>query len=124
MDAYSGAISNRNFSEQAGSGCHSLIQHYDRWSEFYLFPTVAYGTSSALAFPDAKMSGNRQIRMQPAKWLGLSLMCLVIAALIPLLTWFALADDSHLKVDKPIATRFQFARLRYPGGIPNYIKNW
>jgi hypothetical protein len=25
---------------------------------------------------------------------------------------------------KTISTSFQFARLRYPGGIPDYIKNW
>jgi len=65
----------------------------------------------------------RLIQLQPPKWLRLSLICLIIGVSIPL-TWFALAADSHVKTDIPVATRFQFARLRYPGGVPNYIKNW
>jgi Domain of unknown function (DUF4159) len=39
------------------------------------------------------------------------------------ITWIV-AADSHLKTAKTNATAFQFARLRYPGGIPDYIKNW
>src|SRR5262245_10448985 len=52
----------------------------------------------------------------------MSLRCFIIAALIPT-TWIV-AADSHLKMPRRNSTAFQFARLRYPGGIPDYIKNW
>jgi Domain of unknown function (DUF4159) len=60
--------------------------------------------------------------LQPSKWFSLSLRCFAITALIPI-TWIV-AADSHMKNAKTISTSFQFARLRYPGGIPDYIKNW
>jgi len=49
--------------------------------------------------------------------------CLAVAAFVSI-AWFALAADSRVTLKPPMATKFQFARLRYPGGIPDYIKNW
>jgi Domain of unknown function (DUF4159) len=44
------------------------------------------------------------------------------------LLWFLLAGASAAdlpdRVVAPKPTKFQFARMRYPGGIPDYIKNW
>jgi hypothetical protein len=51
------------------------------------------------------------------------ILALIITASTPL-TWLLLATDSPLNMDTPVATKFQFARLRYSGGIPDYIKNW
>jgi hypothetical protein len=64
---------------------------------------------------------NRQRRL--FKWFSLGLGCAIFAASIPL-TWYAHAADSRVKAVTPAATKFQFARMRYPGGIPDYLKNW
>src|ERR1700758_404542 len=44
------------------------------------------------------------------------------------LLWFllscSLAADLPDRVVTPKPTKFQFARMRYPGGIPDYVKNW
>jgi hypothetical protein len=52
---------------------------------------------------------------------GRSLRCLLIVALIPI-TWLVAGADLPTQRTRP--TGFQFARLRYPGGIPYYMKNW
>jgi len=54
---------------------------------------------------------------------GLALACLIIAGYIAL-EFPSVAADSHVNFSQPRATKFQFARMRYPGGIPEYIKNW
>src|SRR5437870_9385664 len=54
---------------------------------------------------------------------GLALACLIIAGYIAL-GFPSVAADSHANFSQPRATKFQFARMRYPGGIPEYIKNW
>ncbi len=54
---------------------------------------------------------------------GLALACLIIAGYIAL-GFPSVAADSHVNFSQPRATKFQFARMRYPGGIPEYIKNW
>lgn len=58
------------------------------------------------------------------KWLSLGLGCAILTASIPLLAWYEHAADSRVKTITPAATKFQFARMRYPGGIPDYVKNW
>jgi hypothetical protein len=55
---------------------------------------------------------------------GVSFLSIVLS--IPL-TWLVFAADSPVDLrpstpNKP--TKFQFARTRYPGGIPGYVKNW
>jgi Domain of unknown function (DUF4159) len=77
--------------------------------------------AQVLNFSDRIQKGHAT-KLQPSKWSGLSVGFFVIAALIPI-TWIV-AADSHLKTAKRNSTAFQFARLRYPGGIPDYIKNW
>jgi hypothetical protein len=70
------------------------------------------------------MVGNGQRRRSsPAKWLGCALACLVIAGYIPF-RLFTFADDSRADRIPPGVTKFQFARMQYPGGIPEFIKNW
>src|SRR5262245_58247003 len=54
--------------------------------------------------------------------LGQSLWWLLTAAIIPIS--LLVAADLDLPNAKPRPSAFQFARLRYPGGIPYYIKNW
>jgi len=51
------------------------------------------------------------------------LVCFTIAIYIPF-KLFTFAADSRTGADSIGATKFQFARMRYPGGIPAYIKNW
>jgi len=46
---------------------------------------------------------------------------LLVVALLPI-TWLVAAADWPIAKQRPAS--FQFARLRYPGGIPDYIKNW
>jgi len=40
------------------------------------------------------------------------------------LAWRARAADLPVNAVTSKATKFQFARMRYPGGIPDFIKNW
>ena len=51
---------------------------------------------------------------------GRSLRCLFVVVLIPITWLIAGADLPTVRT----STGFQFARLRYPGGIPYHIKNW
>jgi Domain of unknown function (DUF4159) len=53
------------------------------------------------------------------KTLGFSLIALTIG-----LGTYPLADDSPVNGVTSKATKFQFARMRYPGGIPDFVKNW
>jgi hypothetical protein len=70
------------------------------------------------------MVGNGQRRRSSqAKWLVCALACFVIAAYIPF-RLFTFAADSRADRISPGVTKFQFARMQYPGGIPEYIKNW
>ncbi len=70
------------------------------------------------------MVGNSQRRgLSPVKWLVFTLVCLTIAVYIPF-KFFAFAADTLPNSDSAKATKFQFARMRYPGGTPEYIKNW
>src|SRR5262245_25129656 len=69
------------------------------------------------------MSGRCRRHSKSAKWLRWGPVCFVLAACIPLV-WSVFAADSRVDVNEPVATKFQFARLRYPGGIPGYLKNW
>jgi hypothetical protein len=73
-------------------------------------------------FGSTMMQRKHQLELRPVRWLGYSVACLTITA-IPL-AWFVFATDSHDPRRYPTATNFQFARLRYPGGIPDYVKNW
>jgi len=61
-------------------------------------------------------------RMQNAKWFGLSAIGMALVT-VPLL-WYTHAADSRVDLLTSRATKFQFARMRYPGGIPDYLKNW
>src|SRR5262245_44960618 len=63
-----------------------------------------------------------QIESRPSNWFSRSLRSFLIAGLIPM-TWLVGAD-SPTKTAKDRPAAFRFARLRYPGGIPDYIKNW
>src|SRR6516164_5802840 len=65
----------------------------------------------------------RQIRLRFGKTLGFSLGCAIIAASIPV-AWHLRAADLPVNVVTSKATKFQFARMRYPGGVPDFIKNW
>jgi hypothetical protein len=58
-----------------------------------------------------------------AKRLGVALGCVVAALWVPV-TWYAIAADGRVNAVIPKATKFQFARMRYPGGIPDFVKNW
>ena len=69
------------------------------------------------------MTLKHRLEFKPGKWLRWSPICLVIGACIPL-TWLAFAADSRMGSGQPMATKFQFARMRYPGGIPGELKNW
>jgi hypothetical protein len=48
----------------------------------------------------------------------------VTVVLVMAFVWRSLAADLPDRVVAPKPTKFQFARMRYPGGIPDYIKNW
>ena len=54
---------------------------------------------------------------------AVSLGFIIIGGLIPII-WYSFAADSRADALAPGISRFQFARLRYPGGIPDYVKNW
>src|SRR5438132_11261071 len=70
------------------------------------------------------MVGNGHCRgSSPAKWLGCALACFVIAAYIPFRLFTFAADSRDDRIQSRV-TKFQFARMQYPGGIPEYIKNW
>ena len=69
------------------------------------------------------MVGNGQRRRSSRKWLGGVLACVVLAAYIPF-KLFTFAADSGIDRIQSRVTKFQFARMQYPGGIPEYIKNW
>src|SRR5213594_4976119 len=66
-------------------------------------------------------SGKRR-QLQPNKWRTPGLACAAIVVSVSI-TWLRLSADSPAK-DQPMATQFQFARMQYPGGIPEYLKNW
>src|SRR4051794_15060259 len=66
---------------------------------------------------------HKQCRMPVAKWVALGVGCVIFAVSVPLL-WYTNAADSRLNDITSRAAKFQFARMRYPGGIPDYIKNW
>src|SRR5207247_6411146 len=66
-------------------------------------------------------SGQRQ-QLQPTKWRAPGLACVAIVVTVSI-TWLRLSADSPVK-DQPMATQFQFARMQYPGGIPEYLNNW
>ena len=65
----------------------------------------------------------RQIRLRYGKILGFSLGFAIIAASIPV-AWHLSAADLPVNAVTSKATKFHFARMRYPGGIPDFIKNW
>jgi Domain of unknown function (DUF4159) len=48
----------------------------------------------------------------------------VVAAFWAPATRFTSAADGRLTAAIPKAAKFQFARMRYPGGIPDFVKNW
>jgi Domain of unknown function (DUF4159) len=62
-------------------------------------------------------------RFAQAKWFGWTLAGLVITTYIPF-RLFTLAADSRADAVSAGVTKFQFARMQYPGGIPEYLKNW
>jgi len=81
------------------------------------------GNTDCLCLSGQTMAGSGQRRkMRPIKRraLGLALGAVVVSASF---AWLILAADSHLN-DQPRATQFQFVRMEYPGGIPEYLKNW
>jgi hypothetical protein len=66
------------------------------------------------------------LQLRPRKLLALGVACVSLAVSIPLTCW-VFGADSPVKVPATTAsgvTKFQFARMRYPGGIPEYVKNW
>jgi hypothetical protein len=65
----------------------------------------------------------QQLKLHIAKWFAVRLGWLFLAACIPL-TWLVFGADSRTGTANSKATRFQFVRLKYPGGIPDYVKNW
>jgi hypothetical protein len=72
------------------------------------------------------MGGHAQRRLRSGRWLVLVAAC-AGAVLSISLTWLVFAADSHMKAavsTAPKIPKFQFARMRYPGGIPDYVKNW
>jgi hypothetical protein len=62
-------------------------------------------------------------RLLHTKCFGCALACLVITSYIPF-RLFTFAADSRADRVPAGVTKFQFARMQYPGGIPEYIKNW
>src|SRR5262252_1966551 len=71
----------------------------------------------------AMVEKRRQIRVRFGKALGFSLGFAIIAASIPV-AWHLRAADLPVNEVTSKATKFQFARMRYPGGTPDFIKNW
>src|SRR5262249_39898764 len=70
------------------------------------------------------MIGNPSRQTMPtSRGVCLSLGCLVLALSVPLV-WRIHAADSRVNPVTVTATKFQFARMRYGGGIPDYVKNW
>jgi len=72
------------------------------------------------------VANGKRLQLRPRKWLAVGAACIGMAVSIPL-TWLIFAADSPADVRRPTAkaaTKFQFARIKYPGGIPDYIKNW
>jgi len=65
----------------------------------------------------------RPIPLRPPKRFGSARLSLVAVSMISL-SWWVLAADSRFTSDAQKASKFQFARLRYLGGIPDYVKNW
>jgi hypothetical protein len=66
--------------------------------------------------------------MDKRTWFGYCLACLCIAASV---TASVSADkpkktpaDDSVKASDDWRHQFRFARMKYPGGIPDYIKNW
>ena len=52
-----------------------------------------------------------------------ALACFVIAGYIPF-RLFIFGADSPVNHIRTGVSKFQFARMQYPGGIPDYVKNW
>jgi hypothetical protein len=71
----------------------------------------------------ATMREQKQFGLRSVRWLAVSLACLIIAVPVRR-TWHSLVADAPATANTPVATKFQFVRLRYPGGIPDYVKNW
>ena len=70
------------------------------------------------------MVGNGQRRLSSqAKWLAIALASFIIAVYIPL-KLLTFAADWRGNSTQSGVSKFQFARMQYPGGIPDYIKNW
>jgi hypothetical protein len=65
--------------------------------------------------------GKRQ-RWESVRWAGIILVCGTLAGYISF--ELLIAADSGANLNQARAAKFQFARMRYPGGIPSYIKNW
>src|SRR6516225_1162749 len=66
---------------------------------------------------------HRQVHRRFHKILGFSVGFAIIAAFIFLAMYLPAADSPANGVTSR-AAKFQFARMRYPGGVPDYIKNW
>ncbi|HEY2380625.1 MAG TPA: DUF4159 domain-containing protein [Terriglobia bacterium] len=65
----------------------------------------------------------RQFRGRFVKTLGFSTGLAIIAISI-LLGWYAVAAAAPVNAVTRKVVKFQFARMRYPGGVPDFIKNW
>jgi len=65
-------------------------------------------------------------QLPPRKWLAVGVACVSLALSISLTCWVFGADSSDKRstAGVPAVTKFQFARMQYPGGIPDYVKNW
>src|SRR5581483_10932004 len=73
--------------------------------------------------PGRAMEKQRQVRVWFGKSLGFSIGFAIILLSIPL-AWRAVAADAPVNAVPLKAAKFQFARMRYPGGVPDFIKNW
>jgi len=65
--------------------------------------------------------------MTARMWLRATVACIGIVALITTLSKGDTKKPRPDRVDNPASKRvpqFRFARMKYPGGIPDYIKNW
>src|SRR5215472_9086602 len=72
--------------------------------------------------PSARLTSMRS-RLAPGIATIIQLTWFLVAAPIPSDRGGAPVPDKSVATPVPSA-RFHFGRLRYPGGIPGYIKNW
>jgi hypothetical protein len=73
---------------------------------------------------DVAMIGNHRRQMtRTSRGVCLSLGCVVLALSAPV-AWRIHAADSRVNAVPVTTAKFQFARMRYGGGIPDYVKNW